>query len=130
MEESESKAMAKEPPQDEDLCMVCTEKLEFVSIGECNHKFCCALCALKLRLLSQDKSCIYCKQAQPQIVIVNAKTTGHKLFQDFRIWGGVIGDGKFPRNAAVFVLFLLKLQAYTTRKKIIDDGIGLLDIVL
>jgi hypothetical protein len=47
--------------QDEgEECFICTEKRDFVSIGQCNHKV-CYLCSLRMRSLYNDDKCPLCK---------------------------------------------------------------------
>lgn len=44
----------------EDLCWICTEKIKYFSISECNHTT-CHVCALRMRALYKRQVCTFCK---------------------------------------------------------------------
>ena len=41
-------------------CVICGEKIEYYSIGQCNHKEICYYCTLKNRTFYNDKKCPLC----------------------------------------------------------------------
>ncbi len=50
-------------------CIVCTDKLKYVSLGPCNHNEVCSKCSLRSRVLLGNRSCFYCKSKQNRVVI-------------------------------------------------------------
>jgi hypothetical protein len=48
-------------PVSSGLCILCCNDLSYVAIGQCNHKLFCFLCALRLRIIMNDKNCPICK---------------------------------------------------------------------
>jgi hypothetical protein len=51
----------------EDLCLVCTDSLDFTGVGPCGHKECCSRCVARLRFVLEDTHCILCKQDVPAV---------------------------------------------------------------
>jgi hypothetical protein len=57
-------------------CIICAnDAVEFVSVGQCDHVI-CSLCALRLRVKSQDKTCVVCKQDMEFIVVYSVLAAG------------------------------------------------------
>jgi hypothetical protein len=54
-------------------CVICGEKMEYYSIGQCNHKEICYYCTLKNRTFYNDKKCPLCNQTL-DIVYISPKT--------------------------------------------------------
>ena len=60
--------------QDSDSqCVICGEKIEYYSIGQCNHKEICYYCTLKNRTFYNDKKCPLCN-ANLEIVFISPKS--------------------------------------------------------
>ena len=54
-------------------CVICGEKIEYYSIGQCNHKEICYYCTLKNRTFYNDKKCPLCN-TNLDIVFISPKT--------------------------------------------------------
>lgn len=78
---------------DEDRCVVCCDKLENYSIGECGHKSCCGLCTFRLRQLHSDTRCVICKHNLERVFIVDAKSQASFSELNQRVWGNVGAGG-------------------------------------
>ena len=60
--------------QDSDSqCVICGEKIEYYSIGQCNHKEICYYCTLKNRTFYNDKKCPLCN-TNLEIVFISPKS--------------------------------------------------------
>ena len=54
---------------DHEHCLLCYNQLRVFSLGKCNHKNICHICALRLRIIMKDKQCPICKTECDEIVI-------------------------------------------------------------
>lgn len=43
------------------ICLLCSEDISIYALGECNHKFICHVCTLKMRDKCKDTACPLCK---------------------------------------------------------------------
>ncbi|KAL7753767.1 hypothetical protein RI367_000698 [Sorochytrium milnesiophthora] len=57
----------KDPASDDDVCLICTEPVQFYSVGSCNHRV-CHVCSLRLRALYKSKLCPMCKTDLEEVV--------------------------------------------------------------
>ena len=46
---------------DEIDCILCSENITIYALGECNHKYICHVCTLKMREKCKDNTCPLCK---------------------------------------------------------------------
>eukprot|EP00271_Cylindrocystis_brebissonii_P001202 TRINITY_DN11505_c0_g1_i1.p1 TRINITY_DN11505_c0_g1~~TRINITY_DN11505_c0_g1_i1.p1 ORF type:complete len:1077 (-),score=174.16 TRINITY_DN11505_c0_g1_i1:34-3264(-) len=53
----------------EDCCAVCAEPLEWVAIGQCNHREVCSSCVARMRFVLKDNKCCICKQESPAVFV-------------------------------------------------------------
>ena len=51
-----------------DCCCVCTEPTEVWAVQPCGHDVMCIMCAFRMRELSRDKRCVFCKATAETIV--------------------------------------------------------------
>lgn len=51
----------------EDLCLVCTDSLDYTGFGACGHKDACSRCVARLRFVMEDTRCMLCKQDNPSV---------------------------------------------------------------
>lgn len=51
---------AHDAEKDDELCLICAKKLEFVALSPCNHKT-CHMCSFRQRALYDKKSCLICR---------------------------------------------------------------------
>lgn len=51
----------------EDLCLVCTDSLDYTGFGACGHKEACSRCVARLRFVMEDTRCMLCKQDNPAV---------------------------------------------------------------
>ena len=51
----------------EDLCLVCTDGLDYAGVGPCGHKDVCSRCVSRLRFVMEDNRCSLCKAEQPAV---------------------------------------------------------------
>lgn len=51
----------------EDLCLVCTDSLDYSGVGPCGHKEACSRCVARLRFVMEDSRCMLCKQDNPAV---------------------------------------------------------------
>lgn len=63
-------------------CVICGEKIEYYSIGICNHKDICYYCALKNRTFYNDKKCPLCINNLDIVFICPKSET--KIFEDLK----------------------------------------------
>jgi hypothetical protein len=75
------KTSAKKPVEYEQICIICSEKRTFFSVGICNHPI-CSICSLRMRCKSNDNSCTICKQLLYFVIVYNINK-GQKLFESF-----------------------------------------------
>ena len=54
-------------------CVICGEKIEYYSIGQCNHREICYYCTLKNRTFYNDKKCPLCN-TNLEIVFISPKS--------------------------------------------------------
>ena len=53
----------------EDICLICAEPLEFVSVLPCGHTDVCALCTTRLRLVMEDRKCCACQKESDKVLV-------------------------------------------------------------
>ena len=58
---------------DKEHCILCFNDIQFFALGSCSHVNVCAKCALRIRLLLNDKKCTLCKQELEEVVITQDK---------------------------------------------------------
>lgn len=51
----------------EDLCLVCTDSLDYTGFGPCGHKEACSRCVARVRFVMEDSRCMLCKQDSPAV---------------------------------------------------------------
>ena len=54
------------PDLPENVCIVCYKKMNFFSIGECNHPVCYE-CSTRMRVLCEQNECPICRQDLPKV---------------------------------------------------------------
>ncbi|KAL4087932.1 hypothetical protein PRIC1_012363 [Phytophthora ramorum] len=87
-------------------CVLCCNTIDnvarFNTVGVCNHKGCCSICALRLRQLLGQTACVMCKTDMPRVVCVQREDERFESFQD---WGDNIGPAHvFDEASAMFFL--------------------------
>ncbi|KAG1712460.1 hypothetical protein DVH05_000206 [Phytophthora capsici] len=88
-------------------CVLCCNVIDNVSrfntVGECNHPGCCSICALRLRQLLGQTSCVMCKTAMPRVICLQRSD---QSFESFQNWGDDnIGPAHvFDEASAMFFL--------------------------
>ncbi|POM74320.1 Avr1b-1 Avirulence-like protein [Phytophthora palmivora] len=90
----------------EATCVLCCNAIDnasrFNTVGVCNHKGCCSICALRLRQLLGQTSCVMCKTDMPRVICVQHEDESFESFQD---WGDNIGPAHvFDEPSGVFFL--------------------------
>ena len=55
-------------------CLICCEEREVMIVGDCDHMMVCLECTYKLRSISKNKTCIYCKKTLEKVVATSDKT--------------------------------------------------------
>jgi len=58
---------------DEDRCLVCLNKMEVFSVGECNHPI-CHICTTRMRVLCQRNECAICRRDLPKVIFTSAES--------------------------------------------------------
>ena len=75
------------------ICPICSNASEFVAVGICNHSI-CSICALRMRVKSNEKSCAMCKR---RLVAMIVYSIGHTPMQCDRSGGcgraGAVASG-------------------------------------
>ncbi|KAJ2610011.1 hypothetical protein H4S08_003801 [Coemansia sp. RSA 1365] len=56
-----------ESNENEPVCLICADTVDFYSVGECDHRI-CFRCNLRLRALFKSKACPYCKIEQTSVI--------------------------------------------------------------
>lgn len=56
----------------DDVCLVCTEPLQFTAYGPCGHNETCSKCVSRLRSVLKDSRCAYCQQQQPAVFVTRS----------------------------------------------------------
>ncbi|CAI5744925.1 unnamed protein product [Peronospora destructor] len=87
-------------------CVLCCNTIDNISrfntVGVCNHPGCCSICALRLRQLLGQTTCVMCKTDMPRVVCVTREAQSFDSFQD---WGDNIGPAHvFDEASAMFFL--------------------------
>ncbi|KAE8908467.1 hypothetical protein PF005_g17659 [Phytophthora fragariae] len=87
-------------------CVLCCNAIDnaarFNTVGVCNHPGCCSICALRLRQLLGQTSCVMCKTDMPRVVCLQRADQSFESFQD---WGDNIGPAHvFDEASAMFFL--------------------------
>ncbi|KAL3671025.1 hypothetical protein V7S43_004209 [Phytophthora oleae] len=88
-------------------CVLCCNVIDNVSrfntVGECNHPGCCSICALRLRQLLGQTSCVMCKTVMPRVICLQS---ADQSFESFQNWGDDnIGPAHvFDEPSAMFFL--------------------------
>ena len=52
-----------------EVCLLCSNEIEYYALGPCGHTNICAKCSLRIRLLMNDYRCPLCKQELTEIVV-------------------------------------------------------------
>lgn len=52
-------------------CLICCERVNFMTIGECNHKVVCLKCCIKMRSISKNTKCIYCNEELSRVAVID-----------------------------------------------------------
>jgi len=58
---------------DTENCLLCSNPIIFVALGQCGHILVCAKCSLRIRLLMDDNNCTLCKQELSEIVVTKRR---------------------------------------------------------
>ncbi|KAJ1998355.1 hypothetical protein GGI06_006274, partial [Coemansia sp. S85] len=73
---------SKEEEEEEDVCFICADAVEFYAVGACNHRT-CFRCNMRLRALFKSKACPYCKTEMESVIYTrNAVATYEELCKD------------------------------------------------
>jgi hypothetical protein len=70
---------------DEKVCLICAEDIKIYALGECNHKYICHVCTIKMREKCRDNKCPLCKvkYISIQINLLNFQNTlDHVIITD------------------------------------------------
>ncbi|KAJ2457960.1 hypothetical protein GGF42_002370 [Coemansia sp. RSA 2424] len=68
-----------EEAEEEDVCFICADSVEFYAVGACNHRT-CFRCNLRLRALFKSKACPYCKSEMESVIFTrNPEATYEEL---------------------------------------------------
>ncbi|KAI9217862.1 hypothetical protein BC828DRAFT_240061 [Blastocladiella britannica] len=96
---------------DELACFICTERIVFAAVGECNHRT-CHVCSLRLRALYKDNACPFCKTVMDDVVI--SKVTGRSTAADDneRPFETFVPLTKLPYKDEVLKLWFESQEAY------------------
>ncbi|KAJ2864687.1 hypothetical protein GGH94_002735 [Coemansia aciculifera] len=71
-----------EEEEEEDVCFICADPVEFYAVGACNHRT-CFRCNMRLRALFKSKACPYCKSEMESVIYTrNAEATYDDLSKD------------------------------------------------
>ncbi|KAI9909713.1 hypothetical protein PsorP6_014927 [Peronosclerospora sorghi] len=74
------------------ICVLCCEEIDnvvrFQTVGVCNHAGCCSICALRLRQLVGQRTCVVCKTDLPRVICVLHED---EPFESYSNWGDNIG---------------------------------------
>ena len=52
-------------------CLICCEEVNFISVGDCEHKVVCLKCVVKLRSINKNTKCVYCNKDLDFVAIVD-----------------------------------------------------------
>ncbi|CAI5733428.1 unnamed protein product [Peronospora farinosa] len=100
-------------------CVLCCNTIDNISryntVGVCNHPGCCSICALRLRQLLGQTTCVMCKTDMPRVVCVTSEEQSFDSFQD---WGDNIGPAHVFDDASA--MFFLK-EDYVKRIRKLRD---------
>ena len=78
---------AEEDETEEVVCILCADVIEFHAVGACNHHGICSKCAMRMRLLMDDRHCPMCKQPLARVIVSREM----RPFESFELWGDVAG---------------------------------------
>ncbi|KAF4030481.1 hypothetical protein GN244_ATG17734 [Phytophthora infestans] len=100
-------------------CVLCCNAIDnasrFNTVGVCNHSGCCSICALRLRQLLGQTSCVMCKTDMPRVICISNEDQSFESFQD---WGDNIGPSHvFDETSGMFFL----KEDYTKRIRKLRD---------
>ncbi|CEP62321.1 E3 ubiquitin-protein ligase HEL2 LALA0_S05e02960g [Lachancea lanzarotensis] len=94
-----------ESSDDEDLCVVCAEKIVYAAIALCNHVV-CHVCAFRQRALYEKNSCLVCRTEADDVIICQDKDANY---------GSLKEGGKFEEvNEKYALLFVEESAARST----------------
>ncbi|ETN20569.1 hypothetical protein PPTG_03549 [Phytophthora nicotianae INRA-310] len=100
-------------------CVLCCNAIDnasrFNTVGVCNHPGCCSICALRLRQLLGQTSCVMCKTDMPRVICISNE---EQTFESFQDWGDNIGPSHVFDEASG--MFFLK-EDYTKRIRKLRD---------
>ncbi|KAJ2455043.1 hypothetical protein EV183_001147 [Coemansia sp. RSA 2336] len=69
-----------EDADDEAVCFICANTVEFYAVGPCDHRT-CFRCNLRLRELFKSKACPYCKAELPAVIYTREAETEYADLQ-------------------------------------------------
>jgi hypothetical protein len=65
-------------------CVVCSEPLKWVIVGQCSHRVVCSKCMIRIRHINGDKTCCICRAHCPTVMVTKAGGTGGAVVSAFR----------------------------------------------
>lgn len=75
-------------------CLLCTNKIDYFAVGECNHSQVCSTCVYRMRFVLADYTCAICQQDIPNVVVSDTKQS----FAEYNVWGSTAGPDVIVHN--------------------------------
>lgn len=96
------------PPEDLKECFVCGDEVEVMCLFPCDHTDVCAECVTRVRVLSKDKECLYCKTSHENLVamsIAEFRKRGNPTvsYAQFEFFGDLAGaEFRLDEGSGIF----------------------------
>lgn len=78
---------AEQEQEEGELCLLCAEVVVWAAVGRCNHPI-CHLCALRMRVKNNDKSCPVCKVDSAMVIVYKSPSSSSTVaitFESFHL---------------------------------------------
>ncbi|KAJ2797886.1 hypothetical protein H4S07_005832, partial [Coemansia furcata] len=113
----------KEEEEEEDVCFICADPVEFYAVGACNHRT-CFRCNMRLRALFKSKACPYCKSEMESVVYTrNPEATHDELSKDTLPFSDESLNIKFDcEEAYVKSMYILQFNCPHDKCQYVDGG--------
>jgi len=80
--EEQISAEKEQEEEEEDGCWICTDPISVFALGKCNHRGLCSICALRRRILYNDRTCAFCKADLEFLVLTESSSN---LFEEYTL---------------------------------------------
>lgn len=102
-----STTTSEETQIDEEVCLICASKLDYVAVSECSHKV-CYKCAFRGRALYGKRNCLICRTENSRLVFTENTDEQFSTFNSFQASDDKYGIDFTSNKIANATLALMK----------------------